>query len=86
VDLMAKRLPGDCIAWDSIKRRLHGLKRHLIACTDPASHCGFALGVKHFSSQQACLAWLLHQVLFPPTVRRAASDNVKSSPDTSTAL
>jgi transposase-like protein len=58
-------LPGDCIAWDSIERRLHGLKRHLITCTDLASRFAFALGVKHLSSQQTCLAWQLHQALFP---------------------
>ena len=68
-------LPGDCIAWDSIERRLHGLKRHLITCTDLASRFGFALGVKHLSSQQTYLAWQLHQVLFPAPVRRVLSDN-----------
>jgi len=68
-------LPGDCIAWDSIERRLNGLKRHLITCTDLASRFGFALGVKHLSSQQTYLAWQLHQVLFPAPVRRVLSDN-----------
>ena len=68
-------LPGDCIAWDSIERRLHGLKRHLITCTDLASRFGFALGVKYLSSHQAHLAWQLHQLLFPATVRRVLSDN-----------
>jgi transposase InsO family protein len=67
--------PGDCIAWDSIERRLNGLKRHLITCTDLASRFGFALGVKHLSSNQALLAWQLHQSLFPAPVRRVLSDN-----------
>jgi transposase InsO family protein len=31
--------------------------------------------VKHLSSQQACRAWQLHQVLFPVPVRRVLSDN-----------
>jgi len=70
------QLPGDCVAWDSIERRLNGLKRHLITCTDLASRFGFALGVKTLSSQQACLAWQLHQALFPAAVRRVLSDNV----------
>jgi hypothetical protein len=69
------QLPGDCVAWDSIERRLNGLKRHLITCTDLASRFGFALGVKTLSSQQACLAWQLHQALFPAPVRRVLSDN-----------
>jgi transposase InsO family protein len=67
--------PGDCIAWDSIERRLNGIKRHLITCTDLASRFGFALGVKHLSSHQALLAWRLHQSLFPAPVRRVLSDN-----------
>jgi transposase InsO family protein len=67
--------PGDCIAWDSIERRLNGLRRHLITCTDLASRFGFALGVKHLSSNQALLAWQLHQSLFPAPVRRVLSDN-----------
>ena len=49
--------PGDCIAWDSIERRLHGMKRHLITCTDLASRFAFAYGVKSLSSQQAYVAW-----------------------------
>lgn len=68
-------LPGDCIAWDSIERRLNALKRHLITCTDLASRFAFAVGVKSLSSQQTCLAWQLHQVLFPAPVRRVLSDN-----------
>jgi hypothetical protein len=72
-------LPGGCIAWDSIERCLHGLKRHLITCTDLASRFGFALGVKYLSSQQAYLAWQLHQLLFPATVRRVLSDNGQES-------
>ncbi len=67
--------PGDCVAWDSIERRLNGMKRHLITATDLASHFGFAVGVKHLSSHQACFAWQLHQVLFPLPVRRVLSDN-----------
>ena len=72
---MAKLLPGDCIAWDSIERRLHDLQRHLITRRDLASRFGFAPGVKHLSSQQAYLAWQLHHVLFHATVRRVVSDN-----------
>ena len=67
--------PGDCIAWDSIERRLNGIKRHLITCTDLASRFAFALGVKHLSSRQALLAWQLHHILFPLPVRRVLSDN-----------
>ena len=61
----------------NIERRLHGLKRHLITCTDLASRFGFALGVKYLSSQQACRAWQLYQLLFPAPVRRVLSDNGK---------
>jgi transposase InsO family protein len=68
-------LPGDCVAWDSIERRLNGLKRHLITCTDLASRFAFALGVKSLSSQQTSLAWQLHQTFFPARVRRVLSDN-----------
>jgi transposase InsO family protein len=67
--------PGDCVAWDSIERRLNGIKRHLITCTDLASRFGFALGVTHLSSRQALLAWQVHQTLFPIPVRRVLSDN-----------
>jgi len=69
--------PGDCIAWDSIERRLHGMRRYLITCTDLASRFAFAYGVKSLSSQQAYIAWQLHQVLFPAPVRRVLSDNGK---------
>ena len=67
--------PGDCVAWDSIERRLHGMRRHLSTATDLASRFAFALGVKHLSSQQAHRAWQLHQLLFPVPVRRVLSDN-----------
>jgi hypothetical protein len=59
----------------SAERRLNGLRRHLITCTDLSSRFGFALGVKHLSSSQALFAWQLHQSLFPAPVRRVLSDN-----------
>jgi hypothetical protein len=33
--------PGDCVAWDSIERRLHSIRRRLITRTDLASRFGF---------------------------------------------
>jgi len=67
--------PGDCVAWDSIERRLNGVRRYLITSTDLASRFGFALGVRFLSSNQALRAWQLHQCLFPTPVRRVLSDN-----------
>jgi len=67
--------PGDCVAWDSIERRLNGLRRHVITCIDLASRFGFAWGVNSLSSQQTVRAWQLHQALFPVPVRRVLSDN-----------
>jgi transposase InsO family protein len=67
--------PGDCLAWDSIERRLHGQRRHLITSTDLASRFGFALAVPSLSSSYAQLAWRIQQQLFPVRTRRALSDN-----------
>jgi transposase InsO family protein len=67
--------PGDCLAWDSIQRRLAGQRRYLITSTDLASRFGFALAVKTLSSATAELAWRIQQQLFPVATRRALSDN-----------
>jgi transposase InsO family protein len=67
--------PGDCLAWDSIQRRLAGERRYLITSTDLASRFGFALAVKNLSSATAELAWQIQQQLFPVATRRALSDN-----------
>ncbi len=67
--------PGDCLAWDSIERRLTGQRRYLITSTDLASRFGFALGVKSLSSASAELAWRIQQHLFPVPTQHALSDN-----------
>lgn len=67
--------PGDCLAWDSIERRLTGQRRYLITSTDLASRFGFALGVKTLNSAHAELAWRIQQQLFPVPTQRALSDN-----------
>ena len=67
--------PGDCLAWDSIERRLHGQRRYLMTSTDLASRFGFALAVPRLSSTYAELAWRIQQQLFPVPTRRALSDN-----------
>ena len=64
------------IRW--IEHRLEGFKAVADQALDWDTICssvGFALGVKHLSSQQTYLAWQLHQVLFPAPVRRVLSDN-----------
>jgi transposase InsO family protein len=67
--------PGDCLAWDSVERRLTGQRRYLITSTDLASRFGFALGVKSLSSASAELAWRIQQHVFPVRTHRALSDN-----------
>jgi len=67
--------PGECIAMDTIERRLGSLKRYLITLTDPCSHYAFAAAVPRPTSLWAKRVFESAQRTYPFPFRNALTDN-----------
>ena len=67
--------PGECIAMDTIERRLDNLKRYVMTLTDPSSHYAFAAAVPRSSSAWAKQVFESAQRTYPLPFKKALTDN-----------
>ncbi len=67
--------PGECIAMDTIERRLDNLKRYVMTLTDPYSHYAFAATVPRCSSVWAKRVFESAQRTYPFAFKKTLTDN-----------